>query len=64
MAITSRYTVPLESLTGVRVDVEDQIAEHAVAEQPIDAARWGGSLEAAYGEAPGGGSGACDGGGE
>ena len=66
MITPSRYTVPLDALDRVQVDVEDQVEAHAAGLQATDAARWGGSLQPAYGDGAGGGGaeGACDGGGE
>lgn len=67
MTTTSRFAVPLDALDQVQVKVEQQIQVHAVDVPPVDAARWGGSLEPAYGDSAagtGGGGGACDGGGE
>ena len=63
----SRYAVPLDTLNGVHVNAEDQVLTRTADVQPVDAARWGGSLEPAYGDSAaggGGGQGACDGGGE
>lgn len=67
MTTKSRFAVPLDALDQVQVKVEEQIQVHAPEVQPVDAARWGGSLEPAYGDSgagAGGGGGACDGGGE
>lgn len=67
MTNESRFAVPLDALGQVQVKVEEQVQAHAAEVQPLDAARWGGSLQPAYGDSAaggGGGEGACDGGGE
>jgi hypothetical protein len=67
MTTPNRYAVPLDAVDGVHVNFEDHVRSQATETHPTDAARWGGSLEPAYGDSAsggGGGEGTCDGGGE
>ena len=58
MTTPSRYAVPLESLDGVRVGVEQQVQAEPALVQPYDARLWGGAVGPAQ---PEGGGGADDG---